>query len=212
MAEYDSPAPDRHEHQDWGEQETGAGTGSLRENDPASPGFTAHDPLFRSHFQHANALADRAYADVRPAYQLGFGAAVDPRYAGQPFEQVERDLEHGWLNVRTRGGDWQAVRDYAREGYERGRRLGVVETAAALPPGTTRSHERATFADPVPEGIDPTAPDSPEQTLAFQHEDNRGPEWRPREVGETGLYAEADIVDADEGTLGRRPAQDGKTL
>ena len=40
-----------------------------------------------------------------------------------------------------------------------------------LPPaGTTPSHERASFSDPVPSNIDPTDPDSPEQTLAFQHE------------------------------------------
>jgi hypothetical protein len=33
-----------------------------------------------------------------------------------------------------------------------------------VPAGTTPSHDRPSFADPVPGGIDPTSPDSPEQT------------------------------------------------
>ena len=44
-----------------------------------------------------------------------------------------------------------------------------------LPPaGTTPSHARATFSDPVADDIDPTSPESPEQTLAYQH--HEGPE------------------------------------
>ena len=53
-------------------EETGAGEGDLRENEPEDAGFTPeHDRLFRSHFQHANRLADLAYEHVRGAYQLG---------------------------------------------------------------------------------------------------------------------------------------------
>src|SRR4051812_10898095 len=83
------------------EPEFGASTGDARENDPSLPGFTAHDPLFRSHFQHANRHADRAYEDVRPAYRLGFGAAGNSRFAGKTFEDAEKDLEGDWLNVRV---------------------------------------------------------------------------------------------------------------
>jgi hypothetical protein len=159
------------------EPETGASTGDLRENAPEAPGFTEEDDrLFRSHFQHANKLADRAYEQVRPAYQLGFDAANQAEMRGQPFEQVERDLENGWLNVRTRVGDWSSVRDYAREGYERGRALGFIGDTTAF--GQSSSPDRATFSDPLADGIDPTSPESPEQTLAFQQED-RGAEPGP---------------------------------
>jgi hypothetical protein len=41
---------------------------------------------------------------------------------------------------------------------------------AQPPAGTTPSHERPSFSDPVPANTDPTSPESPEQTLAFQHE------------------------------------------
>jgi hypothetical protein len=96
----------------------------------------------------------------RPAYRLGYEAAGDPRFEGRGFEQIEKDLENGWLNVRAHG-EWQSVRDYAREGFERGRDIGFAQNSADI--GDTPSHQRPSFADPVPEGIDPTAPDSPEQ-------------------------------------------------
>ena len=34
--------------------------------------------------------------------------------------------------------------------------------------GTTPSHDRPSFRDPVPSNMDPTDPDSPEQTLDYQ--------------------------------------------
>jgi hypothetical protein len=142
------------------EPEFGASTGDARENDPSLPGFTEHDPVFRSHFQHANRHADRAYEDVRPAYRLGFGAAGNSRFAGKTFEDVEKDLEGGWLNVRIAGGEWQSVRDYAREGFDRGRQIGFVSGNSML--GGSDSRGRPSFADPLPAGADPTAPDSPE--------------------------------------------------
>jgi hypothetical protein len=40
--------------------------------------------------------------------------------------------------------------------------------SAAPPPGSTESHDRPTFNDPVPGNIDPTAPASPENTVPFQ--------------------------------------------
>ena len=141
--------------------EFGASTGDLRENDPSLPGFTASDPLFRSHFQHANRFADRAYEDVRPAYQLGFDAAGDARFAGKDFDDAEKDLEGNWLSVRFRGEQWQTVRDYAREGFEQARRIGFVKGSR---PSGDDSEQRPSFADPLADNTDPTSPDSPESS------------------------------------------------
>lgn len=139
--------------------EFGASTGDARANDPSLPGFTENDPLFRSHFQHANRLADRAYEDVRPAYRLGFEAASDGRFAGRSFDEAETDIEGDWLNVRLAGDEWQSVRDYAREGFERGRQIGFVSGASTR---GSDSRQRPSFADPLAANTDPTAPDSPE--------------------------------------------------
>jgi hypothetical protein len=111
---------------DW-VPESGASTGGHRENDPTLPGYAPErDRVFRSHYQHANRLADRAYEQVRPAYELGFSAARDAANNDRAFEEIETDLENGWLNVRTAGGDWQAVRVFARAGFDAARQ-GSVE-------------------------------------------------------------------------------------
>ncbi|HEY7235655.1 MAG TPA: hypothetical protein VH539_15990 [Gemmatimonadaceae bacterium] len=115
------------------DNEFGSSTGDARENDPSLPGFTKDgDRLFRSQSQHA--------------FRFGF--------ARRAFEEVEEDLEGSWLNVRVDGGEWQSVRDVAREGSERGGEIGIERAG---------SDERPSFADPVAGGIDPTSPESPEQ-------------------------------------------------
>ena len=82
----------------------------------------------------------------RPAYHLGYEAAADPRFEGRGFDQIEKDLENGWLSVRSQG-DWQSVRDYCREGFERGRAIGIAKTTEDI--GSTPSHQRPSFSDPV---------------------------------------------------------------
>lgn len=149
----------RADSQDNGE--FGASTGDQRENDPSLPGFTESDALFRSHFQHANRFADRAYEDARPAYQLGFDAAGDARFAGKKFDEAEKDLEDAWLSVRFRGDQWQTVRDYAREGFEQSRRIGSVKGSR---PSGSNAEPRPSYADPLSGNADPTSPDSPENS------------------------------------------------
>lgn len=67
-----------------------------------------------------------------------------------------------------------------------GRNQGRIN--AAPPPGTTESHDRATFNDPVPGNIDPTAPASPEQTMPFEKDrtlqDPHVPDLTPQQNAE----------------------------
>lgn len=83
----------------------------------------ADDSLYRSQYEGSSGrLADRSYDDVRPAYQLGHLAAHNPDYSGRSFDEVETDLRRGWTDdVRSRHGEWDSVRPYARDAYERGR-------------------------------------------------------------------------------------------
>src|SRR5690242_11185392 len=126
-----------YDSRDWVD-ETGAATGDARENDPRSAGFTnPTDRLYRSHFQHVNRLADRA----------------DPAAANQ----IEKDVENGWLNVRVGNGDWAAAPGLDA-GLADGPRQGRV---AGMPPaGTTPTHDRVSFSDPIAGNVDPTSPDS----------------------------------------------------
>src|SRR5687768_10676694 len=90
----------------------------------AASNFThADDEHYRSSYQRAeNRIADRAYEDVRPAYQLGHLASRNPDYQGREFDEIEADLQRGWTDdVSRQSGDWQQVRGYARDAYSRGR-------------------------------------------------------------------------------------------
>ena len=79
------------------------------------------DTYYRERFEITpGRLADRNYEDIRPAYQLGHIASMNPDYNGRTFDEVEPDLRHGWSNnLRARHGDWSAVRPYAEEAYNR---------------------------------------------------------------------------------------------
>ena len=66
--------------------------------------------------------ASRSYDEARPAYQVGHIAGMNPDYENRSFDEVERDLERGWSSSEGRNyGEWNDVRNYARDGYERGR-------------------------------------------------------------------------------------------
>jgi len=118
--------------------ETGAATGDARENDPRSAGFTnPDDRLFRSQFQHVNRLADRVDLDAS--------------------NEIEKDFESGWLNVRVGDSEWAAAPEsssIARDGVKQGRVTGMP------PAGTTPTHDRVSFSDPIAGNIDPTSPES----------------------------------------------------
>ena len=117
--------------------ETAAGGVNMREF------LEDDDSVFRSHFARVNRVADVGYEQVLPAYRIGQRAGADPFNEGCNFEEVEKDLENGWLSVRVGGGEWASVRDFARAGFERGR-LGRIENA---PPSD--SAETPPFSDPL---------------------------------------------------------------
>ena len=81
------------------------------------------DVVYRAHYDFSpTRLADRSYEVVRPAYLVGQIAGTNPAYNGVSFESVERDLRTGWTDdIRTKHGEWDAVRQYAKEAFARQR-------------------------------------------------------------------------------------------
>ena len=119
----------------------------------AATKFThSDDDFYRSHYETSTTrLADRKYEDVRPAYQIGHLAAQNPDYAAKEWNDVESDLQRGWNDdLKTKHGDWQQVRGYARDAYSRGRSAssGVTGTAAAA------GHSLADKADDLKDRVD----------------------------------------------------------
>jgi hypothetical protein len=84
---------------------------------------SADEAYYRADFERSTdrRLRDRrvAFEGARSAYLLGDVAAANPDYTS--FDDVERDLARGWSERAASQGDWDAVRDYAAVGFERGR-------------------------------------------------------------------------------------------
>jgi hypothetical protein len=89
----------------------------------AAASLTREDEeYFRAHYDaQPSRAADRAYDDVRPAYYLGHIASRNPNFARQEFTDFEPELAQGWTPHSDRHGSWQAVRNYAAEGFQRGK-------------------------------------------------------------------------------------------
>jgi len=60
-----------------------------------------------------------SYDDVRPAYQIGHLAGANPDYGSRSFSDIEPHLKGAYSTAA--GNNWDDVRGYASEGYERGR-------------------------------------------------------------------------------------------
>lgn len=112
---------------------------------------SSDDERYREHFvSNPERLADRAYDDVRPAYQLGHVASMNPDYADRNFDEVEPDLQRGWGNdLRARHGDWSTVRPYAKVAYDRNRE--AAEEA---------ENRLDTFTENLRDNLDRSAPGS----------------------------------------------------
>lgn len=104
------------------------------------------ETYYRQHYQRTSAgrrKEDRGYDDARPAYQLGHIAGMNPEYRGRRFDEIEADLQRGWSDdVRTRYGEWDAVRGYVEEGFNR--RTGAVRPADHSDASSNRSIPRGT--------------------------------------------------------------------
>lgn len=143
----------------------GAAVGAASGRD-AAPDESDDEDVYRRHFESdEQRLADRAYEDVRPAYQLGRRAAAEPEYVGQTFDEIEPYLRERWSeDAQHRHGSWEQASRYARAAYERerGRTIGRVQPEAEM--AGTESHQRATFSDPIPPG-DPDNVAGPAQPI-----------------------------------------------
>ncbi|MEO8880100.1 MAG: hypothetical protein ABI446_06845 [Gemmatimonadaceae bacterium] len=98
----------------WSERDVAASIRSVTFED---------DVVYRAHYDFSpTRLADRSYEVVRPAYLVGHIAGTNPGYNGMTFESIERELRSGWSDdIRTKHGEWDAVRQYAKEAFGRQR-------------------------------------------------------------------------------------------
>jgi hypothetical protein len=73
---------------------------------------------------HAARSTGVPYSQARTVYVLGYVAGRNPEYAGRTYDDVEPHLRAGYTGRRA--GNYDALRDFGRRGYERGSARGSV--------------------------------------------------------------------------------------
>ena len=101
------------------------------------PIMNESDTVFRSQFERANRMKTPDDAVV---------------------SRVEEDDENGWMNVRVGDLRWASTRNLPGQLADAPNQ-GRIENAP--PAGTTSTHDRVSFSDPLPENLDPTDPGAP---------------------------------------------------
>jgi hypothetical protein len=77
-----------------------------------------HEDHYRSH--HRSVGRDVDYDTARIGYSVGHVAGRNPDYESRSFDDVENDLRRGWTD---KDRDYDTLRPYVREGYERSSRI-----------------------------------------------------------------------------------------
>ncbi|HEX5580453.1 MAG TPA: hypothetical protein VFX39_02680 [Gemmatimonadaceae bacterium] len=174
----------------------GGGWAGVAASNSAAPS-EEDEAYYRSHYGTATRdVADASYERARPAYHLGYYAGLNTDYDGRTFEEVERDLRHGWTDdVRARYGDWESARPYARAAYERSltrRNANPGSVRPSLNLGGTESHHRAEFND----RLAPEAPvaGNPNADAPPSDPDIGAPGWmrHPSDQGGFGVHMKDD--------------------
>jgi uncharacterized protein (TIGR02271 family) len=116
--------------------------------DAASDIDASDDDYYQRHFRETSGRTSsgRGFDTARPAYQLGHVAGLNPDYEGRSFEDIEPHLRQGWTDdLSNQSGDWNDVRDFARNAFERGqeRRLTLAEEQLAVGKRTVQEGEVA---------------------------------------------------------------------
>jgi len=84
------------------------------------------EQLCLRHFEtYETRPADLTFDYARTAYLVGYLAADNPDYRDRKFEDIEADVRHGLESEET--AEYNALRDFARFGYERARIVRLPE-------------------------------------------------------------------------------------
>ena len=73
---------------------------------------------FRSHFETHYAKLDVMYEVLAPAYEYGFDTALNPKYRGRKFHDVESEIRREFLSKYPET-DWDSIWDAVFFGWEK---------------------------------------------------------------------------------------------
>jgi hypothetical protein len=112
------------------------------------------DRFYRESYEGSSTrIADRSYEDVRPAYQAGHIAGLNPDYRNRNWDEVDQDLQRGWTDdLRARHGEWATARPFARDAFTRSRAAAAGSTAAGV--AREAGHKTANAIDDLKDRVD----------------------------------------------------------
>lgn len=68
--------------------------------------FVEYDPIFRDHYDERYADIGYPYKRYQPAYYYGYELAINDRYAGWDWDDLEPEAQRGWESRQDLEGDW----------------------------------------------------------------------------------------------------------
>ncbi len=113
---------------DWSARNAGAAAGATWEKMKAAvrrgwDRITSDDDdtIYRSHFSSTYGSADGTYDEYKPAYSYGSEMAMNDRFRGRKWDDVENDLRSDWSTRRgsTAGDTWEKMKAAVRRGWDR---------------------------------------------------------------------------------------------
>lgn len=78
--------------------------------------FGAYESTFRNRFATSPYANDYTYEDYQPAYHYGYDLAVDDRYYGRDWKDVEFDAQRRWEEQHP--GTWERFKDSVRDAWQ----------------------------------------------------------------------------------------------
>ncbi|VXB76152.1 hypothetical protein [Massilia sp. 9I] len=113
---------------DWSARNAGAAAGATWEKMKAAvrrgwDRMTSDDDdtIYRSHFSSTYGSADGTYDEYKPAYSYGSEMAMNDRFRGRKWDDVENDLRSDWSSRSgsTAGDTWEKMKAAVRRGWDR---------------------------------------------------------------------------------------------
>jgi hypothetical protein len=83
--------------------------------------YTAHEPIFREHYESAYGSGTRDFDWYEPAYRYGYISALDERYDDYPTwdDEVAAEIRRDWeASEFATQSAWDDVKDAVRRGWE----------------------------------------------------------------------------------------------
>jgi uncharacterized protein (TIGR02271 family) len=83
--------------------------------------YERHRSAYEQEYGRRQPAGGMAFDQAEPHFRTGYGAAIDKRYAGRSFEEVEPDLRARYRTAGAGDDMWEHLKREVRQGFDRAR-------------------------------------------------------------------------------------------